>query len=155
MDYIIRVMLYCYQIIGYGEISCLNRCDTCLEKVRLEYKKLIIDLLKKYYFDKIYICDKNVICSMTTDSVILQINYIDNTYELKYMMFASTDKYFDDFQRIFSPDDFNLNFLVHDKKIWRDIGIEKLSVKTVKIQNQLLGCEENDLPVFGQSYLYV
>lgn len=154
MDYIIEVMLYCYQIVGCGEISYLNRCDIGLEKLQSEYKALIINLLKTYYFDKINMCDKNVICSMTTDSVILQINYKNNTYELKYMMFASTDKFFDDFQRIFSPDDFNLNFLVQDKKIWHDIGIEKLSIKTVKIQNQLLGCEENDLPTFGQSYLY-
>lgn len=147
-------MLYCYQIIGRGEIAYLNRCDISLEKVQMEYKELIINLLKKYFFNKIESNDKNVICSMTTDSVTLQINHINLTYELKYMMFASTDKYFNDFQRIFSPDDFNLNFLVQDRNMWRDIGIEKISVKTVSIQNQLLGCEERDLPTFGESHLY-
>lgn len=139
-------MLYCYQIIGGGQISYLNRCDVSLEKVQKEYKELIINLLKRYYFDKIEKYDKKeVICSMTTDSINFKINYNNNTYELKYMMFASTDKFFDDFQRIFSPDDFNLNFLVQDRQMWHDIGIEKLSVKSVSIQHQLLGCEESDL----------
>lgn len=149
-------MLYCYQIIGSGQISCLDRCDVSLEKVQIEYKKLIITLLKKYFFEKIEKYDKKeVICSMTTDSINFKINHQNNTYELKYMMFASTDKYFDDFQRIFSPDDFNLNFLVQDRKMWRDIGIEKLSVRSVSIQHQLLGCDESDLSVFEQSCIYI
>jgi hypothetical protein len=44
--------------------------------------------------------------------------------------------------------------LIQDKQTWNDIGIEKLSVKSVQTQNQLLGCEENDLPIFCNSYLY-
>lgn len=147
-------MLYCYQIIGHGKISYLTRCDVGIEKLQKEYKELVIDLLKKYYFNKIELYNTNVLCSMTTDSVDLHINYQNYTYQLKYMMFASTDKYFDSFQQIFSPDDFNLNLLIQDKQIWNDIGIEKLSVKSVQTQNQLLGCEENELPTFGRSYFH-
>jgi hypothetical protein len=107
-------------------------------------------LLKKYYFEKLENYDKKeIICSMTTDNVKLNINYQNNTYKLTYMMFASTEKYFDYFQRVFSPDDFNLNFLVQDQQVWNDIGIKKISVQTVSIQYQLLGCEEHDLPTYG------
>lgn len=144
-------MLYCYQIIGHGELSILNRSNVSVDLLQSQYKGQIIELLKKYYFAKIEICNKNMLCSMNTDSVNLKISYLENTYKLTYSMFASTDKYFDDFQKIFSPDDFNLNFLVQDKQMLNNIGIEKLSVKSVQTHNQLLGCEEKDLPIFAES----
>lgn len=138
-------MLYCYQITATGKISCLNMCKVNTEKSQNECKLLIMKTLKNYFFKKVELYDKNFLCSIMTDKVDLKIEYNKKTYELKYMIFISTEKFFECFQKMFNPDDFNLNFLIQDWEMLHNIGIEKISVNNISMFSQLLGCEEADL----------
>lgn len=134
-------MLYCYKITGNAKLSCLyGKLDN--------NKQEIISILKAYFFNKIEICNKNLLCSMMTDNVNLKIDYIHNKYELVYTMFSTTDKYFDEFQKIFSPDDFNLNFIIPDIKFWNNHNINKISVESVTVNKQLLSCEDSDVKYY-------
>lgn len=65
-------------------------------------------------------------------------------------MFSGTEKYFDIFQHVFSPDDFNLNMLIENKQIFQDIGLCGLNVVKVSIQHQLLGCNESDMTKYNR-----
>lgn len=140
-------MLYCYKIVGSGILTNSVKLFK-IENLELQSvsKTAIIDYLKHYYFSKLdNFSNSNLICNMMTDSVILNINHQKKTYTLTYQMFSSTEKDFNMFQRVFSPDDFNLNMLIEDKQIFKDIGLCEIHVVKVSIQHQLLGCNESDV----------
>jgi len=154
-------MLYGYQVVATGKILNIEKCDVSIEHLNNNSRNQITELLKKYFFGILEKNDKKeVICSMSTDCVKLNIDYMKKKYTLTYLMFSHTEKYFDLFCKIFSPDDFNLNIAIsstgsdeNTSQIYRDIGINKIIINKVAIQYQLLGCEENEVSHYGTSYL--
>jgi hypothetical protein len=156
-------MLYGYQVIAIGKISDIERCDVSIEHLRMNSYNHITELLKKYYFSLLEnYYKKEIICSMSTDSVKLNIDYTKNEYTLTYLMISHTQDYFDMFCKVFTPDDFNLNFIIFNtesdantlqKQIYKDIGIKQMIINQVAIQFQLLGCEENEVSYYGTSCL--